>query len=256
MALSQFSREGGSRMGDRKRHDGVEPGRTLDVEEVFFDFEGTLVDFQWKLEPAVEECLAALEAIGFQRKWYGPAPNYASIYNDTLRFSLEGRGQTAAYGVMDIIDAIYDKYDADAQTRWSLYPETLDMLSELREHGFQMGLISNIGKKSLSTAINRLGLSERLAVVISRDDVEQLKPDAGGLLQAAAELRVDPTHVIFIGDSRKDVDAARRAGMLAGFIAGGEEAPQTMLENPADIQINRLSELPLRLMRMTFPSVG
>jgi phosphoglycolate phosphatase len=243
-------------MGDRKRHDGVEPGRTLDVEEVFFDFEGTLVDFQWKLEPAVEECLAALEAIGFQRKWYGPAPNYASIYNDTLRFSLEGRGQTAAYGVMDIIDAIYDKYDADAQTRWSLYPDTLATLAALHDKGFQLGLISNVGKKSLSAAMDRLGLSERLAVVISRDEVEKLKPDAGGLLQAAAALKVDPAHVIFVGDSRKDVDAARHAGMLAGFIAGGEETPQTMLENPADIQINSLSELPPRLRRRRSATTG
>jgi HAD superfamily hydrolase (TIGR01509 family) len=243
-------------MGYRKRHDGVEPGRTLEVEEVFFDFEGTLVNFQWKLEPAVEECLAALEAVGFKRQWFGPTPSYASIYNDTHQFSLEGRGHGDPRVDMAIIDSIYDIYDADALTRWSLYPDTLEMLTALHDKGFQLGLISNIGKKSLGTAMDRLGLSERLAVVISRDDVERLKPDAGGLLQAAAVLKVDPAHVIFIGDSRKDVDAARRAGMLAGFIAGGEEAPQTMLENPADIQINRLSELPPRLRRRTSATTG
>ena len=243
-------------MGEITRNDAAKNTRILEVEEVFFDFEGTLVDFQWQLKPAVDECLAALETVGFQHKWYGPTPSYASIYNDTLRFSREDRGQSAAHRAMDIIDAIYDKYDADAQTRWSLYPDTLDMLSDLGKHGFQMGVISNVGKKALQAAMDRLGLSGRLAVIISRDDVEQLKPDAGGLIQAAAALKVDPAHVLFIGDSRKDVDAARRAGMLAGFIRGGEDAWQTMREDPADIEINRLDELPPRLRRRASATTG
>jgi len=242
-------------MGGITRNSSAAGTEVLEVEAVLFDFEGTLVNFQWQLQPAVEESLAVLEAVGLKREWYGPRPNYASIYNDTLRFCREGRGQAAGGRVMDIIDAIYDKYDDDAESRWSLYPDTLSMLSELGEHGLPMGLVSNIGKKALRKAMDRLALSDRLAVVISRNDVEQLKPDAGGLTQAAAALGVNPSHTIFIGDSRKDVVAARRAGMLAGFLTGGEESPQTLTGNPADIEINRLSELPPRLARMISPSV-
>lgn len=237
-------------MGDIKRNRAATDTGMLEVEAVLFDFEGTLVNFQWQLKPAVDESLAALETIGFKGEWYGPTPNYASIYNDTRRFCREGRGPATSYRVKDIIDAIFDKYDADAESRWSLYPDTLDMLSELGSHGFQLGLVSNIGKKALRTAMDRLALSDRLAVVISRNDVEELKPHAGGLIQAAAALAVRPAHTIFIGDSSKDVVAARRAGMLAGFITGGEDSRDAMREAPADIEISRLSELPTRLVRM------
>lgn len=228
----------------------VDTKSTITVKEVFFDFEGTLVDFQWQLEPAVEECLAVLEAVGFKRRWFGPSPSYASIYNDARQFSLEGRVQKPLHLVMDLIDTIYDKYDADALTRWQRYPDTLEMLTALGNHGFRMGLISNVGRKALVPAMERLGLADRLAIVISRNEVDHLKPHAEGLLQAAAELRVDPAHVIFIGDSRNDVGAAREAGMLACFLAGGEDTPQAMRENPADIEITRLGELPSRLNRM------
>ena len=221
----------------------------LEVEAVLFDFEGTLVDFQWQLRAAVDECLAALEAVGYQRQWYGHEPNYASIYNDTLAFTAKATGPADTEWVMAIIDAVYDKYDADAESRWSLYPDTLDMLSTLDDHGFPIGLVSNIGKNALQAAMNRLGLSQRLKVIVSRDDVEQLKPHAGGLVQAAKALNIHPAHTIFIGDSRKDVIAARNAGMRAGFIAGGEDSRQALHESPADIEINRLGELPPRLMR-------
>jgi HAD superfamily hydrolase (TIGR01549 family) len=227
----------------------------MDVAEVFFDFEGTLVDFQWRLKPAVEECLTALESMGLQRQWYGPSPNYASIYNDTLRFSGQGDGRKTPHRVMHIVDTIYDKYDADAMTRWHLYPETMDMLAALDDNGFQMGLISNIGRKSLCSAMDRLNLSNRLAVVLSRDDVTRLKPDPDGLLKAASQLKVDPAHVIFIGDSKKDVVAARNAGMLSGFITSGEDSPNALVENPPDIEINRLGELPHRLRKMASLSV-
>ena len=157
---------------------------------------------------------------------------------------------------MDIIDANFDKYGADAGSRWSLYPDTLDMLSKLDDKGFQMGLVSNIGKKALNAAMDRLALSDRLAVIVSRDDVEQLKPHAGGLLQAATALAVQPKHAIFIGDSRKDVVAARNAGMLAGFITGGEDSRDAIREAPADIEISCLGELPTRLTHMASQSAS
>jgi HAD superfamily hydrolase (TIGR01509 family) len=243
-------------MGSIQSHSTVDNGSTITVREVFFDFEGTLVDFQWQLAPAVEACLADLVAAGFERRWFGPSPSYASIYNDARRFALEGRGQAPLDRVMHRIDAIYDKYDADALTRWQRYPDTLDMLTALGKAGFQMGLVSNVGRKALVAAMQRLELTGRLAVVISRNEVNHLKPHAEGLLQAAVQLGVDPAHAILIGDSRNDVAAARGAGMLAGYLCGGEDSPQAMREYPADIEIDRLGELPSRLKRMASPAEG
>jgi len=222
----------------------------INVREVFFDFEGTLVNFQWQLKPAVEECLTALAGVGFNRQLYGENPSYAHIYNHTRSISMEGKSLSDIEDVMDIIDKIYDKYDADALTRWELYPDTLDCLGALRRRGFEIGVISNVGRASLDAALIRLGLAEHIGVVVSRGDVASLKPSPEGLLYAARALDVAPEKCLFVGDSRNDVGAARKAGMLSAYLSGGEDSPKAMSLQPADIEIDRLTRLVTAIKRI------
>ncbi len=241
-------------MGDKDLYDDVSATRILTVRDIIFDFEGTLVDFQWQLVPAVEECLAALADAGFKRHWYGSNPTYASIYNQTLSLSQAGKGQADPHLDMAIIDAIYDMYDADALTRWHLYSDTLETLATLKGMGFKMGLVSNVGSKALRSALDRLDLANLLSVVISRNDVDRLKPSADGLLLAAAKLQADPADIILIGDSRDDVGAAREAGMLVAYLVGGQDSMKDMAPFPADVIITRLNQLPACLTRATEPT--
>jgi phosphoglycolate phosphatase len=220
----------------------------LRIREIFFDFEGTLVDFQWQLIPAVEECLSALNKAGAKPEWYGTDPNYATIFNHT--FDLIQKGMGEPFLITDIIGGIYDRYDADALTRWKLYPQTLEVLETLRKMGFRMGIISNIGNKALRAALDQLDLTGQVGVVISRNDVKRLKPDPEGLIRAAQKLKVAPSQSLFMGDSRKDVHAAREAGMLAGYIRGGEDPPEALIKYFADIEIKSLDQLPPLLSRL------
>jgi HAD superfamily hydrolase (TIGR01509 family) len=214
------------------------------VKEVLFDFEGTLVDFQWQLEPAVAETLEALSNAGLERQWYGEKPGYANIYNHTLDLVDQGKGQGSSVSASALLDTIYDRYDADALTRWKLYPDTLKMLGTLRHQGFRMAVVSNVGKRSLKAAMEKLQLSHLIQVVVSRNDVFKIKPHPEGLLTAAKALRVKPAEVLFVGDSRNDVGAARQAGMQAGYLRGGEDSQEAMALFPADIELDKLLQLP------------
>ena len=213
------------------------------VKEVLFDFEGTLVDFQWQLEPAVAETLEALSKAGLQRQWYGEKPGYAHIYNQTLDLMHQRKG-LAPDSESALVDTIYDRYDADALERWNLYPDTLELLETLRHQGFQMAIVSNVGKWALKAAMEKLQLSHLVQVIISRDDVLKIKPHPEGLLSAAKTLGVQPAEVLFVGDSRNDVGAARQAGMQAGYLRGGEDTPEAMALFPADIELDSLIQLP------------
>lgn len=214
------------------------------VKEVLFDFEGTLVDFQWQLEPAVAETLEALSRSGLQQQWYGEKPGYAHIYNHTLDLVDQGKGQGTSVSASALVDTIYDRYDTDALTRWNLYPDTLEMLGTLKNQGFRMAVVSNVGKRSLQAAMKKLQLSHLIQAVISRDDVFKIKPDPEGLLTAAKTLGVKPAEVLFVGDSRNDVGAARQAGMQAAYLRGGEDSPEAMALFPADIELDKLLQLP------------
>ncbi|MFH0730037.1 MAG: HAD family hydrolase [Pseudomonadota bacterium] len=222
------------------------------MDAIFFDFEGTLVNFQWKLEAAVDETLTALSLSGFPRDLYGDNPGYAQIYNHTLRLSSRETSPGEQSPQRKIMDAIYDRYDLDALTRWRLYPDTADVLSLLKQSNHKLGLISNIGNTALTAALEQLNIARFLDIVVSRNEMPFLKPHPEGLLTAAQTLGLSPDRILFVGDSRNDVAAAHAAGMRACYLVGGEDTPEKLNAFSPDLTVTTLSQLP-ELLKSDIP---
>lgn len=72
-----------------------------------------------------------------------------------------------------------------------------------------------------------LGIRTHFPTVITADDVRpDFKPHPKGLLLACAQMNVDPTKCIYIGDQLCDVQAAANAGMDAILIRGTHTPPE------------------------------
>ena len=78
-----------------------------------FDFEGTLVDFQWQLEPAEAELRRAFAELGFGSAEFARG-NYASMWN-TAADLLAPQGRMAE--LRQALCPVYDRWDLDALTR-------------------------------------------------------------------------------------------------------------------------------------------
>lgn len=205
------------------------------VRSVIFDFEGTLVDFQWRLADAESELRRAFAAQG-----YGTAGNYAELWNAAAEIAVP-QGQLEA--LRHALHPVYDRWDADALTRWSPRPGAADLLRALADRGVRTGMVSNIGRKALAAALRRFGLDRWLTPVVSRDDVAFMKPRPEGTLRALAELQSAPEAALFVGDSRADVFAARAAGMRVAIIRGGECVDSDFSAQPPDCMVSRLDEI-------------
>lgn len=206
---------------------------------ILFDFEGTLVDFQWQLEPAHAELRAAFAALGFGGDEFIRG-NYATMWNAAA-------DRLDALGRMDELRAalcpIYDRWDADALTRWSPRPGAAALLQRLSAAGLRTGMVSNVGRAALAQALQRFGFTDWLSPVVSRDDVNSMKPGTEGILRVLAEWLLDADAVLFVGDSRADVRAARAAGMRVAIIRGGECVESDFAGDPPDFMISQLDEL-------------
>lgn len=213
------------------------------VRAVLFDFEGTVVDFQWKLAEAVAETLAALDRAGFSPEDYGNSPGYAQLFNRTLDLADEGSGGASAEDARRIISAIYDRYDADALMRWNAAPDAHRVLDYMKNKGFAVGMVSNVGRTAFKKAAKKLQFEGRLDTVVSRDDVSRIKPHPEGLVKAARTLGVNPAHTLFVGDAFNDVAAARAAGMMACYVSGGEDTLRALEQCAPDLIIAALNEL-------------
>jgi phosphoglycolate phosphatase-like HAD superfamily hydrolase len=206
---------------------------------VIFDFEGTLVDFQWRLAPAEEEMRGAFARLGFQGDGFASG-NYATMWNTAAdRCVQQGRMDE----LRKTLYPIYDRWDSDALARWALRPGAAALLRRFADGGTRVGLVSNIGRAALAAAIERFDLGELLSPVISRNDVTYMKPKAEGILRVLSAWPAAAVNVLFVGDSLADVRGARAAGMPVAIISGGEAAPTAFAGNQPDHMISGLSEL-------------
>jgi phosphoglycolate phosphatase len=205
------------------------------IAAVIFDFEGTLVDFQWRLAEAEAQLREAFASLG-----YGTTGNYAELWNAAAEIAAS-QGRLAA--LRRDLGPVYDRWDADALTRWMSRPGATELLCELAARGLRTGMVSNIGRASLADALARFGLDRRLAPVVSRDDVDFLKPRPDGILRVLAEWKLAPHEALFVGDSRADVLAARAAGMPVAIVRNGECAESAFEALPPDRMVSRLDEV-------------
>jgi len=220
-----------------------------DVEAILFDFEGTLVDLQWNLQGAVKETLEMLKTLRFPiQRLQGM--KYSTLMLEAVRMAQE-IGQSAGR-VREKIGAIYDRFDEDALKRWTLREGSEDFLSALKTKGIKIGLVSNVGRKALDKAILKLDLHPFFNVVVSRNDVQSMKPSGEGLRLALSRLRVTSDEALYVGDSLDDIQAAKAAGVKVIVIMGIENSKAEFLSAGPYQLITHFKELLTPLTKATF----
>jgi phosphoglycolate phosphatase len=204
-----------------------------------FDFEGTLVDFQWQLKPAEDELRRAFAKLGFDGDEFSNG-NYATMWNAAADLLVQ-QGRMAE--LRQALFPIYDRWDLDALTRWAPRPGAGELLGRLVAGGSRVGMVSNVGRKALTSALTRFDFYRWLSPVVTRDDVTYMKPGAEGILRLLSDWQIAAGEVLFIGDSRADVFGARAAGIAVAIIRGGECDETAFTDAPPDHMISHLSEL-------------
>ncbi|MCP3899054.1 MAG: HAD family hydrolase [Desulfobacteraceae bacterium] len=212
--------------------------RQFDV--VLFDLEGTLVDFQWSLNAAADEILKVLINAGIDPSQYKEASDYAGLYN-TTRDIISAWDTKDAVRLSDQLAVIYDKYDRDALSRWAPYPDTADVLSRLSAYRYRMGVVSNCGAYAVGKILGLFNLDGYFEIVLSREDVEYLKPRPEGLNQALKKFCVSAEKTLFVGDSLNDILAADLVSMSSCFLSNGESLITGQSADSATFQISSLA---------------
>lgn len=205
------------------------------IATVIFDFEGTLVDFQWRLDEAHAELRRVFAQLG-----YAVEGNYARMWNAAADLALTPDRFDA---LRRAVSPVYDRWDDEALARWQARAGAAALLQHLADRGIAAAMVSNVGRAALDAALARFDLRQRLRPVISRDDVTRLKPDPQGVEIALAATATPPDAALFVGDSLADVHAARAAGMRVAIIRGGEVREADFAAAPPDWMVGRLDEI-------------
>jgi putative hydrolase of the HAD superfamily len=109
---------------------------------------------------------------------------------------------------------------------WEVYPEVPEVLEALAAQGLRLGVVSNWDHR-LPGLLEELDLARFFGSIIYSQQAGVEKPDSRIFLQALAELEVEPTAAVHVGDGQlEDVEGAVAAGLSALHLvrsgAGGD----------------------------------
>ena len=118
-------------------------------------------------------------------------------------------------GMMENFDQFFDEvYDLFRDSRgWMLFPETRQILEELRDHQLKLGVISNFDSR-LYSVLKDLGIDSLFDAVTICSEVGFAKPQPQIFHVAVRALAVTPERTLFTGDSLvDDFQAGENAGL-------------------------------------------
>jgi len=125
-------------------------------------------------------------------------------------------------------EKIYDTFRGSSA--WILFPETREVLAELKSRGLRLGVISNFDSRAYDVMRSLDILSFFDAVTIS-SETGYAKPQPEIFIKALQSLRVAADQALLVGDSLPDdVMAARAVGISAVLLdrSGSHDAADTV----------------------------
>lgn len=113
-------------------------------------------------------------------------------------------------------DELYDRFrDSDG---WVLFPETTEVLAELKSRHLKLGVISNFDSRAYSV-MRSLKILHFFDAVTLSSETGYCKPDRQIFDAAVRALGITAPQVLLVGDSlQDDVEAGIRAGLSAVLI--------------------------------------
>ena len=237
--------------GFKGPHQGTPQGRLKAVRGVVFDFDGTLVatriDFlgmrqaiaaliqRWRLDPALpEQHRYVLEMVAAGRKALQADANRAAAF---------------AREAMDIIET----YEMQTCDHAAPIPGAVETLVQLAAKGYRVGIITRNGRKGVTAITSRHPLPHD--VLLTREDVGQVKPHPEHLLTAMRALDLPPSQTLMVGDHPTDVVCGKSAGTLSVGVSTDAVRLAELARAGADFLISTVSEI-LPLLDGERPSSG
>lgn len=131
-------------------------------------------------------------------------------------------------GMVRNFDKFFDEvYEEFRDSRgWKLFPETIDVLKELKKQKFKLGVISNFDSRVYSV-MKSLKILDYFDTVTLSSETGFAKPHPGIFKAAIKATGVSPSRILYIGDSiGNDVEAGAAAGFHAILIDRNRQHPE------------------------------
>lgn len=185
------------------------------IKVILFDIDGTLIDSaeaNWKFHNTLNKKYGGREiSIGEYKKVF---------YSHTLRsvtklccpqLTEKQLDEACKYGI-----SIYPQFHKFIKVNKNV----IEVLEQL--HGkLRLGIVTSRIGTAILDELGDFGIRNFFEHIVTFNDYTKPKPDPEPLLIALRKFSVAPSEAIYVGDSEKDVECCRRAGMKSIIFGDG-----------------------------------
>jgi len=203
-----------------------------------FDFDYTLAD----ATVGIVECVNyALNKMGIEKKDKEDIRKTVGMTLSNMLSTLTGiTDENSAKQFFTHFMHLADKVITDNTI---LFPDTISILSRLKEHGCNTAIVTTKVRYRVEEALVKYNITKLVDRVVGLEDVTEPKPSPEGLLNAISHLGSDKQSVLFTGDSLLDANAAANAGVDFAAVLTGTTEKQSFLALPHIYIANNLTEI-------------
>lgn len=177
------------------------------IKAVIFDFDGLIIDTETIWYESFKEIMKQEHQHELSIKDYSTCIGTSSRV--LYEFLQEAVPEMEEERIKELTDACY----MEKATRPDLRPGVLAYLKAAKKNGLKIGLASSSGREWVVGYLKKLEIFSYFETIVTRDDVEKVKPDPALYIKALQNLGIDGKEAIAFEDSLHGSNAAIAAGI-------------------------------------------
>ncbi len=247
-------------MNPRNENTPSSPKRNSQIKAIIFDFDGVLSSFVVRLGwPLIQSVMmvkpeitekqinkASLEVFSLLTT-LDKKPKNTSLAKFSFQMGKK-MGMTNFQALKFIITTVI----MFLKSRMNIVPTigVRKVLRELLAEDYKVILLTNTSRKVIKKASKTIPEIKEFDLILTRDDIDNIKPDASGFFKALEILNLKASEVLSIGDQASDIIASKKAGIRTIAVTEKHMAhsrPHLQQQNP-DFFLRDMRDLPSLLI--------
>ncbi len=207
---------------------------------VIFDLDGTLLN---TIEDIADSCNHALTLQGHP---VHPTSDYCYFVGNgivSLARAILPISQRTEDNINTCVSLISNHYDGNWKSKTAIYPGVMDLLQSLTGKDIPINILSNKNEDTVQTMVAYYFGDLHFNHILGTVDHARKKPHPGRALAIAQSLQLQPADIMFIGDSKVDMQTAQNSGMISVGVTWGFRSRQELQDHDAQIIIDTPMEL-------------
>ena len=202
------------------------------VESVINDLDGTLLD---SMEAVFRTySIISEKPIEYIREMYQP---------DWRRFEREAN--------MPKVSAVeWHRLFERQCSNVKLFPGAQKYLRKIKNDGYKTALVTSSNSLSVKAKLKEHKLYSIFDIVVTSDDVKELKPNPESLIIAARNLNSEIKECVSVGDTNADATASKSIGMKFIGVGWGYHSPEVIRKVNGDKIASNFEELYMMIKRV------